>query len=103
MASLSLSTYELRVLRAVDDRPGCVIHVFMQSTGYSEADMKLALNILEHDELVRPTRFSRTGATSWRITRAGASQLIATPPERLRRGKPRAQGQTPLFNTRSVA
>lgn len=80
-----LSLAELRVLRAVDERPGVVVSVISSASLYDEQTCEISLRVLEHHELVRPTTIARTGAVSWRITRAGVDQLIATPPSRLRR------------------
>lgn len=98
MASILLSRADLRVLRAVDERPGVVAEVLARATGYGQLDVQCALATLEYHELVRASTIARTRATSYRITREGISQLIATPPPRMRLGARVADIQSTLFS-----
>lgn len=81
----ALSNSDLRILRAVDDRPGTVAWVIAHSANVPEETAENALAFLEREGLVRKTTILRTGAVSWRVTRQGVDQLIRTPPARLRR------------------
>lgn len=77
MSDPLLTNIELRVLRAVDNRPGLIASAYAGiATGLGEEVVDLALEHLERAELVRPSTIWRTGAKSWRITRTGIDQLI---------------------------
>jgi len=88
---------ELRILRAVDDRPGVIGEVHARSTGFSLREVLDALVALERARLVQSSRIVRTGAVTWRITHAGVEQLIATPPRKMRRGRGRGDHQMSVF------
>lgn len=94
-----LSLAELRVLRAVDDKPGVIASVLSRTSGYDEQSVEISLRVLERHGLVRATTIQRTGAVSWRITWAGGEQLIATPPPRLF-ARPRNLSQLEMFGRR---
>jgi hypothetical protein len=87
MSDLMLTNLELRVLRAVDNRPGVTSLGHVTATDLDQEIIDLALEHLERAGLVHSNTIWRTGAVSWRITRAGVDELVAAPPRRLRRGR----------------
>jgi hypothetical protein len=93
-----LSLYELRVLKAVQDRAGgTTVAVIGQMTDYCAADIEASLRLLLGDGLVTSDTITRTGATWWRITSRGTERLIATPPPRFQRRRGEGdQGQLDL-------
>lgn len=92
-----LSQFDLRLLRAVDDRPGVIAEVYARMTGHGELGIRCSLAVLEGYDFVTATTIARTGATSYRVTRKGSEQLIATPPRRLLAGPRRGRDQLDIF------
>lgn len=93
-----LTRMELWVLRAVDYRPGTGEQQLAAVAGVDPDAVFEVLRNLEIDGLVRRTTIARTGAVSWRVSRAGVDQLVATPPPRRTPPPKQAFGQLSVFH-----
>lgn len=92
-----LTRVELWVLRAVQERPGAGAQQLAYVATLDRDGIEAVLASLHRDGLIRKTVIERSGATSYRVTRSGGEQLIATPPPR-RRAPRQKFGQLTVFH-----